>query len=202
MRCISSGRFIIAVALFALSAAQGQSLLENGNFKNPTEPLKGWVSDYAWTQNKFYVENKSRVTLGTDGARTCVNFADADPSGTKLESRPFPIERGFRYSCKLDIKGGGPYRIYFAGYQFNPGIRPHDNPRLEELRLVYQSKAITGADGGWAQATMELPGVTLSGDAKLHLKRVRYLTVYIWFQKSGSIADVTVTKIADPAMNF
>lgn len=201
MRCISSGLIIIAVALFAMSAAQGQSLLENGDFKNPTDPFKGWVTDYAWTQNQFYVGNKNHLTIAVDGARKCVNFSDAGDAGTKMESRPFPIERGFKYVCKLDIKGG-PYRLYFAGYQWNPGIRPHDNPGLEELRMIYESKANAGQNGEWKNVTMELPGVVLSGDAKNHLKKVRYLTVYIWLQKSGFVADVTVTKVADPAMNF
>ena len=109
---------LIAVALFATSAAQGQqgqSLLENGDFKNPTDPFKGWVADYAWTKNQYYVDNKKHLTIGDDGARKCANFSDAGDGGVKLECHPFPIERGFRYICKLDIKGG-PYRIYFAGY--------------------------------------------------------------------------------------
>ncbi|MEI6351637.1 MAG: hypothetical protein WCP06_11095 [Verrucomicrobiota bacterium] len=201
---VSSGLFLIAAALFATSAAQGQqgqSLLENGDFKNPSDPFKGWVTDYAWTQNQYYVENKNHLTVGNDGGRKCVNFSNAGDGGVKLESSPFLFERGFKYVCKLDIKGG-PYRIYFAGYQFIPGIRPHDNPGLQELRMVYQSKATASESGGWTQARMELPGVVLSGDAKAHLKKVRYLTAYIWFQTSGSVTNVTITKVADPAMNF
>ncbi|MEI6277932.1 MAG: hypothetical protein WCQ16_00955 [Verrucomicrobiae bacterium] len=117
-----------------------------------------------------------------------------------MESRPFPIEPGFKYICNLEIKGGG-YRVYFAGYQWAPGIRPHDNPELGELRMIYQSKALTGS-GEWTQQKLELPGVVLSGEAKTHLKKVRFLTIYIWMLKPGSVANVTLTKVPDPAMNF
>jgi hypothetical protein len=49
---------------------------------------------------------------------------------------------------------------------------------------------------------MEIPGVTLSDQAIEHLKKVRFLTVYIWMAKPGEVGSVSVTKVADPAMNF
>ena len=202
MRLIPSALVVIAAALFALPAAHGQSLLENGDFENPGDPLKGWVTDYAFTKNSFYVGNKERVTIGTDGMRKNVaNFADAGDGGVKMECRPFVIEPGFKYICNLDIKSGA-YRVYFAGYQWTPGVRPHENPELGELRMIYQSKAAVGKSDAWKKETIELPGVALSPQALEHLKKVRYLTVYIWMLKPGAVDNVTLTKVADPAMKF
>ena len=198
MRFILSSLLLIAAAL----SAHAQSLLENGNFDNPADPLKGWVIDYEFTGNSNYVGNKKHVSIVTEGARkNVVKFDSAGDAGVKMECRAFPLEPGFKYVCNLDIKGGG-YRVYFAGYQWTPGIRPHDNPELGELRMIYQSKALTGSSDAWKQEKLELPGIKLSDAAIEHLKKVRYLTVYIWMAKPGFVDNVTVTKVADPAMKF
>ena len=186
----------------AVPAARAQSLLENGNFDNPTDPLKGWLTDYAWTGNSNYLGNKEHLSIVTEGAKkNVVKFGDAGDAGVKMECRAFPLEAGFKYVCNFDIKGGG-YRVYFAGYQWAPGVKPHDNPELSELRMIYKSKALTGASDAWKQEKVELPGVELSAAALEHLKKVRYLTVYIWMVKPGFVDNVTVTKVADPAMKF
>jgi hypothetical protein len=183
-------------------AASPQSIIENGSFDDPTDPLKGWIVDYAFTGNSFYVGNKSHVSIVTEGIRkNVIQFGSAGDAGVKMECKSFPIEPGFKYTCTLDVKGAG-YRIYFAGYQFAPGIRPHENPDLGELRMVYQSKAAVGSSEEWTQQKIELPGVSLSPQAIEHLKKVRYLTVYIWMAKPGLVDNVIVTKTADPAMKF
>ena len=198
MRLILSSLLLLATAL----GVRAQALLENGNFDNPTDPLKGWVVDYEWTGNSNYVGNKKHVSIVTEGARkNVVKFDSAGDAGVKMECRAFPIEPGFKYVCNLDIKGGG-YRIYFAGYQWAPGVRPHDQPELGELRMIYQSKATTGSSDAWKQEKLELPGIALSAAAIEHLKKVRYLTVYIWMAKPGFVDNVTLTKVADPAMKF
>ncbi len=202
MRSIPSTILLLAAAIFAIPGAHGQSLLENGDFDNPTDPFKGWVTDYAFTGNSFYVGNKERLSISTEGARkNVVKFADAGDGGVKMETRAFPLEPGFKYIANLDIKSGA-YRIYFAGYQWAPGVRPHDNPELSELRMVYQSKAAVGSSDAWKKEKIELPGVALSDAAKTHLKKVRYLTVYIWMLKPGTLDNVSLTKVADPAMNL
>ena len=202
MRFILSSLVLIAAALFAAPAAPGQSLLENGDFENPGDPFKGWVTDYEWTKNSFYVGNKAHLTIASEGARkNIVNFGNAGDGGVQMECRAFPLEPGFKYICNLDIKSGA-YRVYFAGYQWAPGIRPHENPELGQLRKVYQSKALVGSHAEWKKEKLELPGVALSDAAKTHLKKVRYLTLFIWMLNPGSVDNVTITKVADPAMKF
>ncbi len=186
----------------ALQGQESQALILNGSFDDPSDPLKGWVVDYAFTGNSHYVGNKSHVSIATEGARkNVVQFGSAGDAGVKMECRSFPLEPGFRYTCTLDIKGGG-YRIYFAGYQFTPGVRPHENPDLGELRMVYQSKAAVGSSTDWKREKIELPGVALSPQAIDHLRKVRHLTVYIWMAKPGMVDNVVVTKTADPALKF
>ena len=201
MRFLLSISFLTA-AFFAVPAARAQSIIENGNFDNPTDPLKGWVVDYAFSGNSWYVGNKEHISVVTEGARkNVVKFGSAGDAGVKMECRAFPLEPGFKYVCNLDIKGGG-YRIYFDGYQWAPGVRPHENPELGELREIYKSKATSSSSDAWKQEKIELPGVKLSPTAIEHLKKVRYLTVYIWMVKPGFVDNVTVTKVADPAMKF
>ena len=143
MRFLLLSVSLIAVALHAAPpAAPQQSLIENGNFDHPTEPLKGWIVDYAFTGNSNYVGNKSHVSIVTEGVRkNVVQFGSAGDAGVKMECRAFPLEPGFKYVATLDMKGAG-YRIYFSGYQFAPGVRPHENPELGELREIYKSKAM------------------------------------------------------------
>lgn len=201
MRFLLSSFFLIA-AFLVVPEARAQSLIENGNFDNTTDPLKGWIVDYAWTGNSNYIGNKSHVSIVTEGARkNVVQFGNAGDAGVKMECRAFPLEPGFKYVATLDMKGGG-YRIYFAGYQWTPGVRPHENPELGELRMIYQSKATVGSGEAWKQEKIELPGVKLSAAATEALKKVRYLTVYIWMAKPGFVDNVTVTKVADPTMKF
>lgn len=193
---------LVAALSAAVSLSHAQSLIENGNFDNPADPLKGWITDYEWSGNKHYLANKNSVSTVVEGARkNVVKMNSPGDQGVKMETRAIPFEPGNRYTCTLDVKGGG-YRIYFAGYRWAPGIRPHENPELGELRMIYQSKAATGTSDAWKQEKLELPGVTLSPQAIEHLKEVRYITVYIWFVKPGFVDNVTVTKVADPKLKL
>lgn len=202
MRFILLSLLLIATTLFAAPPAPAPSLIENGNFDNAGEPLKGWVVDYEWSGNSHYVGNKTHVSIAQEGPRKNVVKFDANgDAGVKMECRAFPLEPGFKYVANLDVKSGG-YRIYFAGYQFAPGVRPHENPELGELRMIYQSKAVVSSSEAWKTEKLELPGVALSSAAIEHLKKVRYLTLYIWMAKPGFVDNVTITKVADPAMKF
>ena len=202
MRFLLLSFSLIAAVLHAAPPAAAPSIIENGNFDNATEPLKGWISDYEWSGNTHYLANKKFVSIITEGARKNVVKMDSPgDQGVKIECRAFPFEPGFRYICTLDVKGGG-YRVYFNGYRWAPGVRPHENPELGELREAYKSKAAVGTAADWKQEKIELPGVKPSPQAIESLKQLRYLTVYIWFVKPGFVDNVTVTKVADPTMKF
>jgi len=188
---------LAAVLLAAVQSARSDNLLPNGEFDHQMGALHGWITDYEWTGNRFYAGNRERVVV-----REAVAHIEPDSdAGAKLESVPIPFARGFRYTCTLKVTGG-PYRIYFAGYRWKPGVRPHENPGLAELRLVYKSKALTAARGTGATQSFELPGVMLSPAARSHLKHVRFITVYIWMRDKGSVDCVTLTKSPDPEMDF
>lgn len=204
----------LLVVLFAFSASAqqgtakssgGRGLIVNGSFDDRQEPFKGWVTDYAWTGNHYYAGNKDLVQVlpNEGGHASVVKLTSAGDQGTKMECKPIPFEPGYRFVCKLDVKGG-PYRVYFAGYKWEPGVRPHDNPELGELRLIYKSKACTADSpvAAWKTEKLELPGVALSAQAKTHLKAVRFLTLYIWMVKDGFVDNISVERIPDPSVTF
>ena len=67
---------------------------------------------------------------------------------------------------------------------------------------IYKSKADTSARKSMGKMKIELPGVELSDQAKKALKYVRFITLYVWIRKEGSIDDVRITKTKSPEMDF
>ncbi len=188
----------LLAVLFAFPAfvnAQ-QNLIINGSFDSPDGPLTGWTTDYAWTHNKHYVGNASRVipVASFQGQRNTVKILPHGEVGSKMESMLIPYEQGDKFRATLKIQGGR-FRIYFSGYQWKPGIRPHNNPTLQEMRQSYRSKAIDSSASGWETLTLELPGVDVSDLGLKHLQRVRFITLYIFFLKEGHVDDVKVVKL-------
>ena len=122
--------------------------------------------------------------------------------GGMREIIAIPFEKGYRYTAELSISSSDMSRVYFAGYKWKPGIRPHENPSLGELRMIYKSKADTSARKSMGKMKIELPGVELSSQAKKALKYVRFITLYVWIRKEGSIDDVRITRTKDPQMDF
>jgi len=187
---------LVAAPVFA--AGDDGNLVPNGAFDSTENPLAGWTTDYKWTKNSNYVGNKNLVTVKAGVA----HMKSPGDAGVKMECIPIPFEPGYRYEAHFDVKGG-PYRIYFAGYMWNPKATPHEGtPKPEELRLIYKSKAFKGKSPSWDKATVKLPGVKLSSAAKNHLKHVRFLTLYIWMVRDGQIDNVVIKKIPDPEMKF
>jgi len=186
---------VLGLALAAPSV-QGRNLIVNGAFDDPDNPLKGWVTDYAWQGNRHYIDNASRVSVvpQESGRRNVAHLRSSNDAGTRLESMLIPYVQDGRYRATLRVKGG-PYRIYFAGYQWTPGIRPHDQPTLQELRQVYRSRAEAGQAASWQTISLEIPGVEASELSLQHLRRVRFITLYIWFVRDGFVDDVTITQV-------
>lgn len=182
--------------LLTASAFAQQNLVVNGGFDSPEGALKGWNTDYAWTDNSFYVGNASRIKAVDQfsGQRQVVKLLMNGEAGSKIESVLIPYEQGAKYRAKLKVQGGS-YRIYFSGYSWKSGIRPHDAPTLPEMKPAYRSKATTGQSSGWQTITLDIPGTEASELSLKHLNKVRFLTLYIWFLKDGHVDDVSVTKV-------
>jgi hypothetical protein len=195
---------LLAAASLSIATAQEITLV-NSNFDDGANPPTGWVTDYEWSGNSYYVANKAAISTGTEAGRGSVvqlKPPAADAGGAKMETIPFVLEPGFRYKCTLEVKGG-PSRVYFAGYRWAPGVRPIDQPAISDLRMIYKSKAAnTPAAGDWTKVTLEFPGVDLSADAIKHLKQVRFMTLYVWFMNTGSVDNIVVTKTPDPSVQF
>jgi hypothetical protein len=180
----------------------GGNLCYNGSFDGGTNALDGWMSDYRWEGNSHYMDNHTRVSVLPDyGGRRTVLFIDGSAE-TKVESKPIPFEKGARYRCTLRLKGSDPH-IYFAGYKWEPGTRPHDDPEIGELRKIYKSEfrnhSVKAEGGGWRKVSFEFPLKELSELALKHLKEVRFLTVYIVVVDTAKgqayVDDVEVMKI-------
>lgn len=192
----------LAFVACAASVAGGQevNLLPNGSFDQPGQPFSGWYVDYAWTENNFYKDNASYVSFlpayrGRQGvAKIDLNQKGAD-YGSKIESILLPFEDGTRYRATMKICGG-PYRIYFSGYRWTPGIRPHDQPTLQEMRQVYRSVAVHEKLGhsDWKEISLEIPGIDASDLSMRHLKQVRYVTLYIWALRTTYVDDVRIVR--------
>lgn len=195
--------FFTAVVLLIPLSVRAQELIQNGTFDHADGDLAGWLTDYEWSGNKYYVDNKSRVSVVPEesGKTKVVKIVPAGDPGAKMECIPIPLEPGYKYSATLEVKGG-PYRIYFAGYKWQPGIRPHESPELGELRMIYKSKASSGSAASWKKEELSLPGVKLSAGAIKNLKYVRFVTLYVWFMKPGYVDNIVVTKTEDPSMKF
>lgn len=203
---------LLAAASLSIATAQEITLV-NSNFDDAANPPTGWVTDYEWSGNSYYVQNKMQVATGLEAGHGSVVHLQPDAKyqagspmpgegGAKMETIPFVLEPGFRYKCTLEVKGG-PSRVYFAGYRWAPGVRPNDQPAIPDLRMIYKSKASnTPPASDWTKVTLEFPGVDLSADAIKHLKQVRFMTLYVWFMKAGSVDNIVVTKTPDPSVQF
>ena len=194
---------LVSSCLFTSSTAFAENMLKNGSFDDPENPLAGWVSDYAFTKNNQYMDNVKKVSVvATEQGRSLVaRIESMTDAGAKLETEPIPFEEGYRYAGSLDFKGPD-YRIYFAGYKWKPGVKPHDNPTLAELRQVYKSHAATGNAPGWKKVNLEIPGTEITKGAMAYLKQIEYITLFVYVTRTSYIDEVSVTRKRDPSVKF
>jgi hypothetical protein len=204
IRIVKRAGLILVVVGIAFSAygaptalRSNENLCYNGTFDVTENPLDGWMTDYSWTGNSHYMANKTRVSAVASykGRRNVLRIGGGGE--TKVESRAIPFEEGAKYRCTLEITGAMPH-IYFTGYKWKPGIRPHENPHLGDLRRIYKSQfrnhKVTGSSGGWKKVTFEFPMDNPSKLAKKHLKYMRLFTVYI-IMVSGTGGEVHVDNV-------
>jgi len=199
--------WLLAALVCAAGAGAGDNLLVNGSFDDPDQPLKGWKYDYADTGNRLYAGNCNYVSvLPADGARRGVlrlhgtrDVLWATGQGVKVDSWPVPFEPGATYKLtayarsSADSREPGPNcRMYIEGYRWRPGVKPHDAPRLSDLRKVYKqgpgnilyfggrdSGAFSGAPRSWQKGECTFPSKDRSELAERHLQRVKFLVVHI-----------------------
>jgi len=187
---------LAGAGLFAFQALAGTELCFNGTFDHTNSALEGWTYNYEWLGNEHFMDNHTRVSVSPrEGTRRGVMCIDAYKK-TKVDSKPMPFEAGARYRCTFDLKGGS-VRAYFAGYKWKPGVRPHPDPHVGRLRMIYKGKPFVGSGGGsWRNVSIEVPLKDPSDTALRHLKRVRFLTVF-FMASSGRVCidNVKVSKV-------
>lgn len=173
----------------------GQNLQPNADFSDPDDPLASWNYDYEWTGNRNYVGNAERVSVlpREGGRRNVLQITGLGDVGSKVETIILPYEEGMTYRARVSLRGG-PYRIYFSGYSWRPGIRPHDEPELKELRPIYRSKTEAGSSRSWRTIDLEIPGVDATELSQQHLRRVRFVTLYIWAERMTHVDQVRITR--------
>ncbi len=201
MKVIYIAIFVALVSACVATAQKTNNLIQNGSFDDPGDPFRGWTIDYKALGNEFTHNSKRISFLPFEDGRTSVMRVDnVMEGGTKAESSIIPFDISQKYRATLYVKGG-PYRIYFAGYQWKPGVRPYDNPRPEDLRMVYRSKTATGRAKSWTLLSLDIPGVAASELSLKHMKKIRFLRLYILFHTiehvgdTGFVDDVSIVKL-------
>jgi len=192
--------FAAVCAVFVTTSAHtAENLVINGKFDDYEDPLKGWMTDYRWSKSTIYSKNHERISVvPNEGvySKVCKLSGKKGYSEVRIESNPIKFEQEHQYTCTLDFKGGQTH-LYFAGYKWKPGIRPHENPNDGELRLIYKSKLEKAKSTGWKKVTFQIPGVNASALSMKHMKYVRFIRVYaitIGGGKDTFIDNVVVTK--------
>lgn len=178
--------------------AQGENLVLNGAFDDPEDPLKGWQTRFDLPGESWYKDNHRRVSIvEREGPQKDVlalwgdeAILNAPGQGTKVESAPIPVSPGGRYRLTVKARSTGPdCRILVEGYKWKPGIRPHDTPRLYELRKCYRSQQVFfgtrqgGTSGGvgrsWQKASVTFPDPEASPAARELFDQVEFLVVHV-----------------------
>jgi hypothetical protein len=198
---------LLSGAALAANGAGATNLLVNGSFDDPKDPLAGWMSDYAWSGNSWYKDNKDRVSVvATESGRKHVlrlsgtrQILWGDGQGVKVDSKPVPFDPDASYKLSLYARTAaktsnpGPNcRVYIEGYEWKPGIKPHDNPDLSELRKVYKqgsgnilyfgdsnSGPFSNATEKWSMGSCAFPGKSSSEEGGKHLKQIKFICVHI-----------------------
>jgi len=202
LACVWIAAGLFSGTIQSASAIGRQNLLSNGDFSNADDPLAGWMYDYRWTEHKRYSGNHKHVKVipGNGTKRNVLQFnishdiASGAGYGVKVDSEPVPYEPGARYKLSASARTTGPNcRIYIAGYRWKPGIKPHDNPTLKDLRRTFKQGAgrmvyfkgkrdgnLSNPTKSWSRGSSRpFPRSNLSQLGQTHLKRSHFLVVHI-----------------------
>ena len=181
-------------------AAGGTNLVVNGGFDNPDNPLYGWKYKYDLPGESFSFQNHEHVkvvpnegghgnALSLWGNEDILNGAG---QGTKVDSEPIPVKPNGKYRVSASARSAGPdARILVECYRWRPGIKPHANPELHELRKCYKSPLVffgarVGGETsgvfpgrGWERGSQTFPNVEHSKEGQEAWAQVQFLVIHI-----------------------
>ena len=197
--CIRHSAFCILHSAFFLLASSaswaGSNLLVNAHFSDTKEYLRGWKYDYDDTGNSSIASNYTYVSVTNDGSKKhvlAIRIGDRYDTGVPVDSYPIPFTPGARYKFTASIKTTKPdCRIQLDGYRWRPGVKPHANPKLTELRKCYRFTQLcfSGATGGltggispnmgWSTASQTYPDIKISKMAQEKFDQIQFLVVHI-----------------------
>lgn len=195
------GTILLSVGiLLAASASWAESnLVVNGHFDATNEFLYRWKYDYADTGNSLYAGNRTYVSVtNIDGKKHVLSLrANIEllcniGQGVEVDSDPIPVAPNGRYKLTVAAKTTGPNcRILAEGYRWRPGIKPHANPKLAEVRKCYRFAQVyfgqekAGAMGGiapsqgWITASQTFPDIKMTKMARESFDKIQFLVVHI-----------------------
>ena len=196
-------RFISIVLLgWVATAGAATNLVVNGSFDSTNSPFEAWKTVYDLPGESWYFGNHSHIKAKdvVEGRKHVASMwgnyelLQVPGQGVKIDSRPIPVKNvpgcQFRLSCYA--RSTGPFcRILIEGYKWRPGIKPHDDPPLHELRPCYKFSQVYfgGQEAGtmaqptksWQRGETVFPNAALtkSDTSKENLNLIRFLVVHI-----------------------
>lgn len=176
---------IMSLSLTALAQAGDLNLCYNAAFDSEKGNFDGWNLDYDWSGVKLQQGNHLNASYLPEfkGKKNVMHMKVIDGYESKVECKLLPYELGDRYKCTFDIYiEKVNMKMLFNGYQFTPGIRPYEDPKLQDLRRIYKTEQMDmNMAAKWQSMTMYFPNNSqVSSTAYTHLKKVRYISVFLY----------------------
>jgi hypothetical protein len=193
-------RLLLMMVLIAgANLSQGASnLLPNGSFDDKNDPLANWKYKYDTEGESWYFKNHEFVKVepsveGRSGVLALFGTQDmvaGTGQGTKVDSFPIPVKPGGRFRLTMTARSSGPgTRTLVEGYMWRPGVKPHANPDISELRKCFkfeliQFGSVKAGDHSevgrtWKTASVTFPGENPTELASGLLRKVEFLIVHI-----------------------
>ncbi|MDA3924217.1 MAG: hypothetical protein PF904_05920 [Kiritimatiellae bacterium] len=203
---------VLSIALTVSAQMDTMNYCYNGSFIAETGHLDGWNLDYDWTGLSIQQGNHLNASYLPEfkGKKNVMRMKVPHGYESKIECKLIPYHKGERYKCTFDIYidmetiGSYETRALFNGYRFKPGIRPYDDPKLQDLRRIFKTNLVPMKSiARWRRMTIDFPTKPkVSKTAYAHLKKIRYLSLFIFvpggtYPKDGNfyLANVNITKL-------
>lgn len=200
MLCFSG----LMVAAGVPAGAEG-NLCPNPTFNSGKEPFERWGINYDWTGNENQMGNHKNVSFLPEfkGRSNVLKMTVPNSYESKVETPLIPYETGDRYTCTFDVyDNAGCIRVLFLGYNWRPGAAPTDIPLHQDMRRIYKGDAVSvGKSPSWKTVSISFPHEEISELAFKHLKKVRFLSVYLFvpggtgYEGDFYIANVKIVKL-------